>query len=97
VPDEALPILPCAGFCADYWMACNQSLKLYYTQVLKDNYPQSQLPNCAEGGTFSASWGAQPQAPDTWGGRAVPNWLPTIDGVFGEDLFPDGCARFSLK
>jgi len=91
-PAEPLPILPCASYCADYWTSCNVTLELYYQQVLNNDYNHSQLINCALGGTFSTTWGATPQPPDVWGGRPIPDWMNTVDGLKGQEIFPNGCV-----
>jgi hypothetical protein len=90
VPAEPLPTLPCATFCADYWSSCSQTLKLFYDEVLGGDYAHSPIINCELGGTFSASWGAIPQPADTWGSRPITNWLPTINGLLGQEIFPNG-------
>jgi len=85
-------VLPCAQYCADYWNACSTTLYTDWSQVIQSNYATSTIPNCYNG-TYNASWTtgslvAQPQPPDVWGGRAIPSWLVTVEGLEGEALFP---------
>jgi len=91
---EDLPILACASFCADVWDVCAEPFRLYWLNVIAGNYQTSPLPNCALGGTFNASWGAQPQPPDTFGGRVVPKNIPTITGLLNIRQFPVGIYRY---
>jgi len=85
---EDLPVLVCQSFCTSVWSTCRDAFHMFWLDVIGGNYAQSPLPNCANGGTFNASWGAEPQPPDVIGGRNVPKNYPAIAGLQGIRQFP---------
>jgi len=85
---EDLPVLVCQSFCTSVWSTCRDVFHMFWLDVIGGNYAQSPLPNCANGGTFNASWGAEPQPPDVIGGRNVPKNYPAIAGLQGIRQFP---------
>ena len=82
--------------------ACSDTFELQWSQSIKENYQAGTAPNCLDGGTFNASWTAagglqaQPQPPDTWGGRHIPAWIDTILGVNGSVLFPQDSYTYNF-